>query len=104
MPLVSVTMQARNLPVDEAREPDVDDEAREADVVDGALDEDGLAPVADPHAVANRAMTPSATAFLIIVRTVNLLSGRPAGRLRATRDGLRPRRAPRQGMRTLIPA
>jgi len=63
-------MQARNLPVDEAWEPDVDDEAREPDVDDGAGDEDGLAPVADPHAVANRAMTPSAAAFLVIVRTV----------------------------------
>jgi hypothetical protein len=61
MPPVSVTMQPRNLPVGEAREPDVDD---------GGMDEGELALVADPHAVANRAMTPSATAFLIIVRTV----------------------------------
>jgi hypothetical protein len=61
MPPVSVTMQPRNLPVDAAREPDLDD---------GALDEGELALVADPHAVANKTMAPSATAFLIVVRTV----------------------------------
>ncbi|HTT00233.1 MAG TPA: hypothetical protein VMI33_26840 [Streptosporangiaceae bacterium] len=61
---MSVTMQPRNLPVDEAREPDV----AGADA-DGALDEGELALVADPHAVANRATTPSATALLIVVRT-----------------------------------
>jgi hypothetical protein len=60
-------MQPRNLPADEAWEPDVGDGALAED--DGALDGDELAPVADPHAVANRAMTPSATAVLIVVRT-----------------------------------
>ena len=81
MPPVSVTMQPRNLPVDEAREPGVDDEAREPGVDDGARDEDGLAPVADPHAVTKRAMTPSVTAFLIIVRTVKppVGAGPPVG-------------------------
>src|SRR5271169_2113026 len=86
MPPVSVTMQPRNLPVDEAREPDVDDGALDEDGL-AALDGDGLVLGADPHAVADRAMTPSATAFLIIVRTVKpRCRGRPAGGLRATRD------------------
>jgi hypothetical protein len=92
---VSLTKQARNLPAEEAREPDADDGALDEDGF-AAGDEDGLALVADPHAVANRAMTPSATAFLIIVRTVNLLTscrGRPAGGLRAIRDAPRARRA-----------
>jgi hypothetical protein len=61
-------MQPRSLPVDEAREPDVDDGAWDEDGL-AALDGDGLAVAADPHAAADRAMTPSATAFLIIVRT-----------------------------------
>jgi len=60
-------MQPRNLPVDEAREPDADDGGPDEDGL-AALDGDGLALVADPHAVADRAMTPSATAFLIVVR------------------------------------
>ena len=81
MPPVSVTMQPRNLPADEAWAPDVDDGALDED--DGALGEGELAVVADAHAVANRAMTPSATAFLIVVRNpLNLLEGRPAGGLR----------------------
>jgi hypothetical protein len=58
-------MQARNLPAGEAREPDVDG------VVDEGEDGGELALVADPHAVANKAMAPSVTAFLILVRTVN---------------------------------
>jgi hypothetical protein len=67
MPLVSVTMQPSNLPIDEAPEPDVDDGALD----DGALDEGELGLVADAHAVINKAMAPSATAFLVTVRTVN---------------------------------
>ena len=63
MPLVSVTMQPRNLPIDEAPEPDVDDGALD----DGALDEGELVLVADAHAVVNKAMAPSATAFLVTV-------------------------------------
>jgi hypothetical protein len=69
MPPVSVTMQPSNLPADGAREPDVGDGALGDD---GPPDEDGLAVVADPHAVANSAMTPSATACLIVVRTGRL--------------------------------
>src|SRR5580658_770724 len=67
MPLVSVTMQARSLPIDKAPEPDVDDGALD----DGALDEGELALVADVHAVINKARAPSATALLVTVRTVN---------------------------------
>ena len=80
MPPVSVTMQPRNLPVDEAREPDADDGALDEDGF-AAGDEDGLALVADPHAVANRAMMPSAAAFLILARTVKppLGFGPPVG-------------------------
>jgi hypothetical protein len=67
MPLVSVTMQARNLPIDKALEPDVDDGALD----DGALGEGELALVGDVHAVINKARAPSATALLVTVRTVN---------------------------------
>jgi hypothetical protein len=71
MPPVSVTMQPRNLPVDEAREADPDDGALD----DGVLDDGELALVAGPHAVANKAMAPSATALLIVVRTFYLRAG-----------------------------
>jgi hypothetical protein len=49
------------LPVDEAFEPVEDDDALD----DGELPAD----VADPQAVASRAITPNATPFLIIPRT-----------------------------------
>jgi hypothetical protein len=96
MPLVSVTMQPSNLPIGGAPEPDVDDGALE----DGALDAGELALVADAHAVINKAMAPSATAFLVTFRTVNppvgvasrWVPGRP-GRLEGT-----PSTAP--GLRT----
>jgi hypothetical protein len=67
MPLVSVTMQPRSLPIDEVPEAGVDAGALD----DGALDEGELALVADAHAVVNKAMAPSATAFLVAVRTAN---------------------------------
>jgi hypothetical protein len=92
-------MQPRNLPIDEAPEPDVDDGALD----DGALDEGELALVADAHAVVNKAMAPSATAFLVTVRTVNPPIGWPADGLRATRDGLRAREH-RTRVTNLIPA
>jgi hypothetical protein len=87
MPLVSVTMQPRNLPtgeLDGAPEPDADD----GGVDEGALDEGELALVADAHAVANKAMAPNATAFLIVVRTVKPPAG--VARLRARGHRGRP--------------
>jgi len=59
-------MQPTNLPVDEARAADPDDGA----VDEGAFDDGELALVAGPHAVANKAMAPRATALLIVARTV----------------------------------
>jgi len=59
-------MQPSNLPIGEAPEPGVDDGAFD----DGGLDAGELALVADAHAVINKAMAPSATAFLVTVRTV----------------------------------
>ena len=84
MPLVSVTMQPRNLPIDEVPEPGVDD----GGVDEGALDEGELALVADVHAVANKAMAPNATTFLIVVRTVKPPAG--VARRRARRHPGRP--------------
>jgi len=54
-------MQPRSLPVDVAGKPDLND---------GGLGDGELALVGDPHAAANKAITPNATAFLIPVRTV----------------------------------
>ena len=93
MPLVSVTMQPSNLPIDEAPEPDVDDGALD----DGALDDGELPLVADAHAVINKAMAPSATAFLVTVRTVNPPVGVARRWAPGARDGLRARRVPRPG-------
>jgi hypothetical protein len=67
MPLVSVTMQPRSLPINEVPEAGVDDGALD----DGALDEGELVLAADAHAAVNKAMAPSATAFLATVRTIN---------------------------------
>src|SRR6516162_1172806 len=68
MPPVSVTMQALNEPVVDAPAPDVLDgvvaELLGADVV-----------VLEPQAAASRAMTPRATPFLIIPRTVTSSTG-----------------------------
>jgi hypothetical protein len=71
-------MQPRNLPVDEPFEPDEVDDFDDGDelVVD----------VADPQAVASRAITPTATPFLIIPRTRYLLvMGSPSAARRTAR-------------------
>jgi hypothetical protein len=76
MPPVSVTMQPRSLPADGVGESDLDG---------GGVDEGELALVADVQAVANKAMAPNATTFLIAVRTVKPPAGVARRWLRAAR-------------------